>query len=552
MGHTADRRPARRAAPAARAGLKTGLKTRLRTRLLAAAASALALVGGCQDFLDVNTNPNAPQEVTANLYLAQMVHWFALTPQWDGRAIGRYTQQFTLSYSAANEWDRMGFVAGSDFGGEQWRTTYFVFGQNLVDMMRKAEAEQRWDLLGVGQVLKAWGWQAATDLHGEIIVKEAFNPTKTTFSYDSQEFAYQEVQRLLAEAVKNLQRTDGAVDQAFLARGDRLFNGDRSRWLKLAYGMLAMNLNHYSNKASLYRPDSVIALVDRSFASATEDAVFAFGNTNTDDFNFIGQRRANFTPFRQTRFALGLLDGTAFGGVVDPRLSRMLAPSPDGQYRGYDPNVIGFGGLTAQQQPLTFHGYAPTVLTAQQTPGRYLFDDKTRQPVMTYSQLQFVKAEAAYRKGDRATALAAYRNGISGHIDFVNARNAEANQNIPLITTAERNAFLASPAIVPAAGALSLRHIMSQKYIAQWAWGHHELWMDMRRYGYVGTDPATGEQIYPGFAIPRTLDARNNGKAVQRLRARFNSEYVWNQEALRAIGGLDDDFHTDPLWITQP
>ena len=44
----------------------------------------------------------------------------------------------------------------------------------------------------------------------------------------------------------------------------------------LAYGLLAINLNHYSNKAS-YRPDSVIALVDKSFASNNDDALFRKG-----------------------------------------------------------------------------------------------------------------------------------------------------------------------------------------------------------------------------------------------------------------------------------
>jgi hypothetical protein len=79
----------------------------------------------------------------------------------------------------------MGYDPSSDDGGEAWRTTYWVFGQNLVDMNAKAEAEQRWDLLGVGQILKAWGWLAVTDQSGEIILKEAFDQTKFAFSFDS-------------------------------------------------------------------------------------------------------------------------------------------------------------------------------------------------------------------------------------------------------------------------------------------------------------------------------------------------------------------------------
>src|SRR5256884_9564164 len=128
-------------------------------------------------------------------------------------------------------WYRMGYTAGSDNGAQQWRDVYWSLGQNLIDMNNKATAEQRWDLLGVGLILKAWGWQALTDLHGEIIIKEAIDPSRTAFDYDPQDFAYQEVKRLLDSAIVLLQRTDGAVDAVYLARGDKMYNGDRTKWL---------------------------------------------------------------------------------------------------------------------------------------------------------------------------------------------------------------------------------------------------------------------------------------------------------------------------------
>jgi Starch-binding associating with outer membrane len=525
-------------------------RTLVKTTRVAATATLLVVTAGCKDFLDVNTNPNGPQVVSANLYLAPMLHWMITSPQYDARFVGRYAQEWTLPGTALSTWDRMGYDPSSDNGAQQWRDVYWTLGQNLVDMTTKAESEQRWDLLGVGQILKAWGWQVTTDLHGEIIVKEAIDQSKFVFNYDTQEFAYTEIQRLLGEAIKNLQRSDGAVDQAYLARTDKIYNGDRAKWLKLAYGMLALNLNHYSNK-STYKPDSVIKLVDLSFASNADDALLTYPATQNDDMNFFGRTRANMPTYRPTQFAVGLLNGTALGGVVDPRLSRMIAPAPDGVYRGLDVNVVGTGALTTAQQPNNFYGFAGT--GGLQQPGRYLFDDKAKVPVMTYAQLQFIKAEAAYKKGDLATALVAYRNGISTHIDFVNARNLDNNQSPAQITATEKAAFLANPIIVPAAPAgLTLTRIMSQKYIAQWGWGHNELWMDMRRYHYTDLDPAGGTQIYPGFTPPTNLYPDNGAKIVQRIRPRFNSEYVWNSASLGTIGALALDYHTKPMWITLP
>ena len=212
--------------------------------------------------------------------------------------------------------------------------------------------------------------------------------------------------------------------------------------------------------------------------------------------------------------------------------------------------VNPFGALTQPQRPRNFFGY--TGSGGLNLPGRYLFADKAKIPVMTYSQLQFIKAEAALRMGNPALALDAYTKAISSHIDFVNARNLDDGQAPTQIGATEKAAFLADTNIVPAAGSLTLSHIMSQKVIAQFAWGHNEMWMDMRRYHYTDLDPVSGLQVFRGFAPPTTLYTDNALKVVQRIRPRFNSEYVWNLDALKAIGADALNYHTKLLWITEP
>lgn len=531
----------------------------MKTRHAVLLIGGLVLSSGCSEFLDVNTNPNGPQSVSANLYLPPMLYWIVVSPQFDGRFVGHYTQEW-ISSAAANDpaqsWGHMGYQPGSDNGAQQWRDVYWSLGQNLIDMNTKAQAEQRWDLLGVGLILKAWGWQVLTDLHGEIIVQQAFDPTRTKFDYDTQEFAYQEVKRLLDSAIVLLNRTDGAVNQAYLAVGDKIYNGDRTKWLKVAYGLRALHLNHYSNKGSpLYNAAAVIADVDASFTSNADDALVGYPGTSTDflDYNFWGRTRNNITLYRQTQFVVDLMNGTQFGGVVDPRMSRMLAiDSANTSYRGLDINAVTiaapFGALTVAQRPMNFFGYPST--GGLGLPARYLFADRSRMPFMTYAQLQFIKAEAALRDGQPGVARTAYLNGIGAHVDFVNARHVEAGATTAPISLTEKSAFLADPNIAPAT--VTLSHIMSQKYIAQWAWGHNELWMDMRRYHYTDLDPVSGIQVFRGFTPPTVLFSQNAGRLVQRIRPRFNSEYVWNLDALIAIGGDLEDYHTKPLWITEP
>ncbi|MGH7602894.1 MAG: SusD/RagB family nutrient-binding outer membrane lipoprotein [Gemmatimonadaceae bacterium] len=534
-------------------------------------AGVLTLSASCQNFLDVNDNPNGPSSTTvsANLYLAPMLNWLVADQQWDvAGGIPDYVQNFmdTRTNFHHTIYDKMGDF-NTDTGKQAWRDVYWSWGQNLIDMNTKAEADKRWDLLGVGMILKGWGWEELAGLYGNIIVKEAFDQSRSKFDYDTEGYALDEAMKDIDSAIVLLQRTDDAVSATYLGVSDHIYNGDRAKWLKFAYGARAIWENRYSNKASKYDPAKIIADVDKSFTSNADDALMKYLGTQHDDLNFFGPTRQNVVFQRQTQFTLSLMDGTVFGGTVDPRMSRMLAPSPDGQYRGLDPNQNAFGALSTAQRPMNVWGY--TVTPAGGSLGRYLFADHEKTPVMTYSQLQFTKAEAALRSGDKATALVAYRNGISSHIDFVNARNQDDNQTgagrctpetdcappVTLISDADKAAFLADPNIVPAAGALTMSDIMAQKYIAQWGWAFYEQWMDMRRFHYTDTYNGEAQQAFPGFQVPNVLYVLNGGKVIYRLRPRFNSEYVWNADALaqiKPVSGLADDYQTSPLWIVEP
>jgi hypothetical protein len=213
----------------------------------------------------------------------------------------------------------------------------------------------------------------------------------------------------------------------------------------------------------------------------------------------------------------------------------MLAPDSTGVTHGLDP-MVGYGSVI-RERPWNLWGYYGTGCVGVGLPGRYFFDDRAKMPIMTYAQLQFIKAEAALKMGDQAMAKTAYLNGIGSHIDFVNARNAEnGNPAITPITSAQKAAFLANPSIAPAT--LTLSHIMGQKFLAQWAWAHVELWTDQRRYHYTDMDPVSGTQVFRGFTLPTTYFVDNNGKPAQR-------------GELAKIGGLELDYHTKPLWITE-
>lgn len=509
----------------------------------------------CKKWLDINRNPNGPEKVTAYLYLGSMEQSMALATQWDARMINYYTQNFAY-YSSNYVYDLQGTPAWTSDMDEMWKSVYWKLGINLSDMISISEAEQRWDLAGIGYVLRAWGWQDLTDMHGPIVLKEAYQPGLYSFNYDNEQAVYEEVVRLLNKGIENLNRTDGSVSAAFAAKGDQIYKGDRIKWKKFAYGLLAINMSHLSNKSALYKADKVMAYVDSSFVSNADNALISFAGSVSADASFFGPMRNNYVGARPSKFTVSLMDGTVFG-APDPRIKIMLPPSlniinkvPGALYVGVE-SGRGYSIIPVNDQPYNLFGYVGIGAPATGIVGSFLFTNNIKWPLMTYSQLQFIKAEAAFRSGDKTKALTAYSQGVSAAVDFTSGYSGTTTYGITAaVTSTEKTAFI--NAVVPSSSAaLTMSKIMCQKYIHMWAWAPYETWTDIRRFHYTDTYSGEPTQVFAGFTLP-ALASENNGKVIYRIRPRYNSEYVWNSAALKVIGGLDLDYHTKPIWITIP
>jgi hypothetical protein len=516
----------------------------------------------CEDITDLNINPSFPTEVAPANLIAPMEQQMARAIQFDSRYIGSYIQ-YHSNTTRGNVWDQYGYARNSDAGGEMWRAAYFGIGLNLVNMQTSAVEQKRFDMVGMAKIIGAWSWQSTTDLSGDILDFSQLYQKRLTFDYVGQEVAYKEVVRLLNEAIADLDRTDGLPSQTLLAGKEVIYNGDKAKWKKFAYGILARNLNNQINK-STYNPDRVIQYCNLSLASAADDAVIKFNGTITDDSNFYGPLRNNWSGFRQTDYIVRAMDGgvtSIFPGAKDPRIGRVLAPSkgasetapataanPDPTKYVFVGNPINTTAATSgtSQIPNLWGEFTAGTSTM---PGRYLFRNNVDFPIMTYAEIQFIKAEAAFIKGDKVMALDAYKKGIDASIDLVN-KYTVARTTFPIttaISAAEKSAFLANTTVVPVAANLTLSQIMIQKYVALYGFGFIETWNDLRKYNY---DPA----IYTTFNTLPPLDGYfidNNGKVAQRLRPRYNSEYVWNFASLVKIGGDKSDYHTVPMWFTQ-
>ena len=526
----------------------------------------IVFIPACSKKIDeVYANPNANVRVPVETLLPGIIGNFvgssaaagsAYGIANDGLYTGRYVQFWGTS-TANNQYDRMGGATGaSDILGSVWAMHYFGMGQNLNRMIEWSMEEKKWDYVGVGYAIRAWSWLTLTNMYGEVIMREAFNTSQLVFNYDSQEAVYDTVRVICHIALDYLNRTGDGVSQANLAKGDEFFyNGDTEKWKKFVYSVLARSFNQLANKSS-YNPDSVIHYCELGINENSDNASAKFANTGiTGTSNFFGPYRANVGALRQTYFIADLMTGLnpTFIGVEDPRAWYIIRENNNGTFRGVVPTQ-GASGLAVDDQPQNFWGGSFGTNTASNdNNARYIFKNGAPFPIITASEVQFMKAEAYYRKGDKGSALDAYREGIKLSFDML---MTDYNQSIPAgkeLDPAVRDAFLADPQVVPAENDLTLSHIMLQKYIAMYGYGVIETWVDMRRYHYTDAEEGVGTQVYAGFVppTPTQLYTNNNGKLVYRSRPRYNSEYLYNIAELERIGALELDYHTLEQWYSQ-
>jgi len=538
---------------------------------LLAISALILLVAACSKKIDeAYKNPNYDVKVAPETLMPQIVSSMAGNygghgPMNDIRYIGAYVQNFAFAGTQSN-FDKMGYT-NTDVAQSFWRSHYYDIGQNNVKMIEWALENKQWEIAGVGKAIFAWSWLTLTDYHGEVILKDAFNTDLITFKYDTQEEVYMNSRKLCFEALDLLTKTGENGSQAALATGDAfLYSGNVAKWKKFVYGVLARTHSHLSNKA-IYKADSVLYYTNLAMKETSDDALVKFAATAVSATNnFFGPFRNNLggatvaspTAIRQSAFIADLMSGLnpTFSGVVDPRAIYLLRKNSNGTFKGVEP-VKGQAVMAGADRPESFHGLSQATGTVNTAPAtdvncRFIFRNNAPFPVMTASEMAFIRSEAAFIKGDKATALAAYKDGIAKHFDLL---IANYNTNVPtaeLLTTVTRDAFLANTAVVPAsANSLTLPMIMLQKYIALWGHGTFETWVDMRRYHYTDKD-ANGVQVYTGFTVPSATDLfpDNGGKLVYRMRPRFNSEYVWNINELTRIGATALDYHTKEMWFS--
>ncbi|MCK9411880.1 MAG: SusD/RagB family nutrient-binding outer membrane lipoprotein [Prolixibacteraceae bacterium] len=558
-------------------------------------------------WLDVNKNVDAPDWVNPVLRLGPVLASYEGI-QYDLRAVAPLVQYFGGSSTYVSTYGvSQSFFAGSDAGGESWRMTYWLQGMNVENIINDGRSMGQFKLAGIGLTVKAFSWHILASLHADLPVKDAYVPGLLSHNYDTEEYAFSMVRSWARQAIAEFDKVDKTVYPATLATADLVYKGDGAKWKKFAYAVLARNYIAMAKKNTAYL-DSAIVCADQSFASASDDPNLTFQATGVSTTsNFFGVLRGNLTNvFTQSDYITQVMTGTipnynssgaieglsAFQMVtdtatLDPRsilLLGTLDPIPA------DPNTIKKGtyrfvgtklGFTAA---CSFWGSTSVPTVAANGFGRWLYRDDAPWPLSSFAEIQFVKAEALYLKGQKSAALDAFKLAVAGHMDFVKRLIVSTDKITSARFTTLATAYLNSKFVnnMPLSD-FTLSHIMMQKYVALFPWSL-DTWNDLRRYHYdlllgSGGVPVTGTswtndvvyhkadsdpaRIYKGFYLTAAnvenrrskFATDNQGSPCYRLRPRYNSEYMWNLPSLKKllpIAGDAPNYQCSMPWFTMP
>jgi hypothetical protein len=474
--------------------LKLNVMTPIKKVLLVSLLTVLLV--SCDDFGNLNDDPNNPSQVRTELLLTDAQRFMTnVVGAVPGTLLVQYIGE--TQYTDAQEYRNM----SASFNA--WYTGPLQNLQTIIEL--NSDEETAPDVLSggsnanqiaVARILKAYFYQLMTDRWGMIPYSEALQG-RDNFSpaYDEQADIYADIINELNEAVAQM---DGGTP----VRGDILFEGDMGQWALFANSLRA--------RAALRIADANPTLAEAEFADAvadglvTEDVMYPY----LADANNQNPWYARFQT--RTDYAIHETIAEYMKGLEDYRILVYALPAPnfsnnDGTVT-FD-EIVGMpfledaGNLTNDE--ISFPG------SAIGAGGPGVGEQGAPLPIITVAELNFAMAEAVERGWITGVAADLYYDGIEaswnqwGVYDDVNFADYIAQAEVAY-----------DPSIWD-------EKIGNQKWIALFPHGY-EGWSEWRRLGYPELDPnpfgvGADPQIPVRFSYPTsevTINGENYEAAV--------------------------------------
>lgn len=438
--------------------------------LLATIAMGLA-VTSCDSYLDINQNPNSPQESDMTPSILMPAAEMNLTASYGDLfriPAGYHAQHFAQEFGTSNYLDYSRFTMSATRSSTGYWQLMARTLKNLETIRNIASAKNEWGSYLAATTLRAFSFQALVDAYGEVPFSEAFQGSENPSpKYDNGKDIYAALVSELEYALSKVNPTD-PVATNFLYPGSRA-----NAWIPFAKSVMFKLLMRESDVVDVNaKLDELVA--ENDFITSDASYKGCWSNESGQMNPYFAEEFSSAWGSTQINVIANIaLIGTmqekdVNGDVVyeDPRLAAFYEKNGSGEFTG---GVSGTNFSTA----------ADTYPTAYWCRPKASFD----MPVylLSLSEVEFFLSEYYAKKNDAANAADHYAAaidasfasaGVAGSADYVARYPYDQNNYKKVLGIA--------------------------KWVALAGINNFEAWCEMRRLDYPAFGTVKGTDIYDG------------------------------------------------------
>ncbi len=463
-----------------------------------------------EKFDELNTDPNRLDRVSPGTLLNPVIYSMA---SFNTERSADFTFQFMqVSLPFPSVSGGLHRYDMSESAGNSTWNTYYRWVKNIKEMKAAADAVNDPNYQAIALTLNAWAYSLLTDSFGDVPMSQAGSADEGILrpAFDTQKDIYIKLLGDLETANSLFVPT-----KAMIYGTELLYNNNVSNWQKFCNSLHLRLLLRVSNRAEMNAGAKMAAIINDPakypvFTKVDESAILKITGVEP-----------NISPWgRSIDFTNGRAAASYFvdnlNGFNDPRRAKVLS-----QATRLDPvtkkNVaIGYKGIpSAYSGADSQFDYTPSNMI------RALVEAPMVAPVMTYAEVEFIKAELAQKGIITSSAQTHYQNGVKAAIE---------QWGLTMPADYFTNASYAANTAYDG----SLERIILQKYYAL-IFTDYQQWFEYRRTGLP--------------SLPKGPGLRNNG--IMPVRFKYPTTVATNNNAnyklaVQSMGG--DDINTKVWW----
>jgi hypothetical protein len=520
------------------------IKQIINHKVIMALAIAISFSSCDKNFKEINTDPIGLPTTSPNQLLAPALVNILSANMRQNRDFNNELMQVTVIPQLDAEGAVFRYDIRRSWADRTWNTCYQELTNiNDIGALAKTPEYLNKSYQGISLVTQAWVYSLLTDVYGDVPYSEANKGRDGIIEpkFDSQKDIYLDLFKKLEEANTLL-----AANDAIVANGDPVFQGNANKWRRFGNSLYLRLLLRVAHKAevsaqAIAKIKQIVDLEPANYPIMTDNthtAKILWNGTNSSSAVYsspymVNVRAADFRSVAITNYWLERLVSWGYptvnftlGKSNTPRWG--IAQGPNGLVgisTGY-----AAGGGEAKQAYFLSDTQAPT--------GYVLQTDPYTGIMMNVAEVDFILAEAAVKGYINGTGEAYYYKGISDAVNYwmpTYAFKVSDANFIDFIQNADLQWINSLPADNQTKGSPSkMEMIHVQKYYGMFLVDYQN-WIEYRRTGHPFLSAG------PGFANGGRMPSRLNYPLI--TQAANPTSY---KNAVAAQGA--DDINTRVWW----